>query len=124
MVLSLFDLFCTDQMLKERFLNNKEEDAIEENFTDDEESGDEADGAGEFPRCIHSILRTVQTNRSDECSHQFCLRTTNIQRKPKAMTMAKNESRSAWPSILLSEPGGTVFWASLMEIVSFRGPVD
>lgn len=37
-----------DQMLKERFLNTGEEDVFEENFTDDEESEDEADGAGEL----------------------------------------------------------------------------
>lgn len=40
--------YFADQMLKERFLNTGEEDVFEENFTDDEESEDEADGAGEL----------------------------------------------------------------------------
>lgn len=35
-----------DKMLKERFLN-RDEEVIEEKFTDDEESEDEVDGTGE-----------------------------------------------------------------------------
>jgi hypothetical protein len=34
-------------MLKERFLNRDDDIYADENFTDDEESEDEADGAGE-----------------------------------------------------------------------------
>jgi hypothetical protein len=34
-----------DKMLKERFLN-RDEEALEEEFTDDEESEDEIDGTG------------------------------------------------------------------------------
>ena len=37
----------SDKMLKERFLNRDDDIYADENFTDDEESEDEADGAGE-----------------------------------------------------------------------------
>ena len=44
-----------DKMLKERFLN-RDEEVIEEEFTDDEESEDEADGTGKcFIACFLSL---------------------------------------------------------------------
>lgn len=38
---------CADKYIKERFIRDKGDDDVEENFTDDEESDDEGNGAGE-----------------------------------------------------------------------------
>jgi hypothetical protein len=49
-------------MLKERFLNRDDDIYADENFTEDEESDDEADGAGE---CVMLSSRSFQAT----CSH-------------------------------------------------------
>jgi hypothetical protein len=48
-------LVFLDKMLKERFLNRDEDVYADENFTDDEESEDDADGKGECGVSFRSL---------------------------------------------------------------------
>jgi hypothetical protein len=48
-----------DKMLKERFLN-RDEEVIEEEFTDEEESEDEVDGTGECN--VAFLIRLLRTH--------------------------------------------------------------
>ena len=62
---NFWNLMNADKMLKERFLN-RDEEVIEEEFTDDEESEDEVDGTGEFNVAfLISLLHTHTWHREN-----------------------------------------------------------
>lgn len=118
-VLTHCELMNADKMLKERFLN-RDEEVIEEEFTDDEESEDELDGTGKFSvavfrsRYLHTPLRELTWHTSTSMQ--------NFQSNMMAMT-TKNESRIVSLSIFPRELDGTESWKSSLVTASFRGRV-
>lgn len=120
-VLTHCELMNADKMLKERFLN-RDEEVIEEEFTDDEESEDELDGTG---KCNVAFFRSRYL-RAPLTWRDLTWHTTtfmqNFQSKMMAMT-TKNESRTVLLSIFLRELDATESWKSSLATASFRGRV-
>ncbi len=109
-------------MLKERFLNRDDAIYADENFTDDEESDDDADGTGEsdvFPSLVlHCApLHEWDLTRLTALFIMLKIKTTLMR------TTTITESRTASLSILRREQDVIESWKSSKVTLTFRGRV-